>query len=61
MKRLLALMVVGCMTVIMTGCGQDAPKQPEVKTETVVVPASEKPADAEKEVKTDAAAPAAQE
>lgn len=54
MKSIFAVMAAGLMAVLLTGCGQETPKQPEVKTETVVVkpaaekPAAEKPADAVK-------------
>ena len=31
MKRLVSFMVAGMMTVLLTACGQQAPKQPDVK------------------------------
>lgn len=60
MRSLVTLMVAGFMAVFLTGCGQEAPKQPDVKTETtVVVPASEKSADAPAAAEKSADAPAA--
>lgn len=39
MKRLIALIAVGAVSLILSGCGQQAPKQPEVKTENAATPA----------------------
>ena len=39
MKKLVALVVAGMMSVLLTGCGQQAPKQPDVKTQVEVQPA----------------------
>lgn len=36
MKRLVTLMMVGAMTFMLSGCGQEAPKQPEVTPEATV-------------------------
>ena len=36
MKKLVALVVAGMMSVLLTGCGQQAPKQPDVKAEQEV-------------------------
>ena len=38
MKHLVALMVAGVMAVLLTGCGQQAPKQPDVKIQNTVTP-----------------------
>jgi PBP1b-binding outer membrane lipoprotein LpoB len=34
MKRLVTLMIVGTMAILLAGCGQQAPKQTDVKPET---------------------------
>ena len=39
MKQVIALMVAGVMAVLLTACGQQAPKQPDVKTQVEVQPA----------------------
>ncbi len=39
MKHLVTLMVAGVMAILLTGCGQEAPKQPDVKTQNAAAPA----------------------
>lgn len=36
MKRLIALMIAGLVAVILTGCGEQAPKQTDIKPEATV-------------------------
>ena len=53
MKRLIALVIVGVVSMALSGCGHEAPKPTEIKVESPVVPAveAEKPAvEAEKPV-----------
>ena len=59
MKHLVTLIAAGLMAVLLAGCGEQAPKQPEVKTqnETVTTPAEEHAAPAAAE---EHAAPAAE-
>lgn len=60
MRNVLTMVVVGLMSVLLTACGQETPKQPELKTESVAAPAAtpaaataeptaEKPAEAVKQ------------
>ena len=58
MRSLLTLMVAGAMAVLLTACGQQAPKQPEVKTQPVAAPAMQQPAEAPKNVTAEPAADA---
>lgn len=39
MKRLIALVVVGVMSMVLSGCGQQAPKPTEMKVENTAAPA----------------------
>ena len=38
MKRFIALIVVGLVSMVLSGCGQQAPKPTEMKVETTVAP-----------------------
>ena len=61
MKRLIALVVVGVMSMVLSGCGQQAPKPTEMKVEETAAPAehgAESPA-VEKSAAEPAAEPAA--
>ena len=59
MKRLIALAIVGLVSMVLSGCGQQAPKPTEMKVENTAAPA-EKAAPEEKseEAKPAEAAPA---
>lgn len=66
MKRLVTLMMVGTMAILLAGCGQQAPKQTDVKPETTATettvsePAAQPAPDAAKPAEEQgAAAPAA--
>ncbi len=39
MKRFIALVVVGVVSLVLSGCGQQAPKPTEMKVENTVAPA----------------------
>ena len=60
MKQVIALMVAGVMAVLLTACGQQQPKQPEVKPETAAQPAQQQPA-VEKSAEVQQQQPAAQQ
>ena len=59
MKRLAMLVVAGMAALLIAACGENAPKQPESKTE-VIVEQPVTPAEAPAAVKEDAAAADAQ-
>lgn len=48
MKQLVMLVSASLMALMLSACGEDKPKQPEVRNETTVVQPHEKAMDAEK-------------
>lgn len=61
MKHLVTLIVAGVMALLLTACGQESPKQPEVKTQNVATPAAAAPAPAPAAAATTEQAPATEE